>query len=193
MVLRRVPSEPGPLTIRRATPLSEVVAAARVEHGEVIEAFVAWCATMGRDVDPDVAALLHLVEDEARSRTSHRGWDRASFYTYYRCDLWNRCSIADCDYPDDLPEFLWLWLHHRRVSGRWPAEDEPLHELLKVLLCYGDVGFDGHPLPEEQTRRLVPCECMVSREYPPPPGPAPSIADLVREAESELGPIPRHS
>ncbi|MDL5155543.1 hypothetical protein [Actinomycetospora termitidis] len=192
MTLRRIPSEPGPLTIRRPTPLSDVVAAARVKHAETIDAFVAWSAVMGRDVDPDVAALVHAVEDDDRSRTSHRGWDRASFYSFYRNRLWNWCSLADCDYPDDLPEFLWLWLHHRRLSGRWGADDEPLHELLKVLLCYGDIGFDGWPMPEGETRRLVPCECMVSRDYPPPPGPAPTIADLEDEAEDDLGPIERH-
>ena len=75
---------------------------ARAEHAEAIASFTAWCEGMGRIVDPDVAALLHTVEDESR-RSYHEGWDRASFYSFYRCELWNWCTFADCDYPDDLP------------------------------------------------------------------------------------------
>ena len=86
-----------------------------------------------------------------------------------------------------------MWLYHRDLSGRWAADDESLHELLKVLLCYGDIGFDGRPVPGGKTRRLIPCECMVSRRYPREPGPpAPSIEDLVLESEHDLGPVDRH-
>jgi hypothetical protein len=82
----------------------------------------------------------------------------------------------------------------RDLSGRWGADDEPLHDLLKVLLCYGNVGFDGRRQRDEDlTRRLVPCECFVSRSIPPPSEKAPTVEDLDRELDAELGRIPsRH-
>ena len=54
------------------------------------------------------------------------------------------------------------------------------------------IGFDGRPLPDETSRRLVPCECFVSRCYPLPPGEPPTVDDLVQEAEAELDPVRRH-
>jgi len=62
-----------------------------------------------------------------------------------------------------------------------------------VLLCYGDIGFDGRPMTK--TRRLVPCECYVSTRYAMPTGtgdePPPTVEDLDRELEAELGHVPR--
>jgi len=178
--------------LKRATALSTAVAPAREAHRATIEAFVAWGAAFGRSVDPDIAALIHAVQDDDGDRG---GWDRASFYSFYRAHVWNWCSLSDCDYPDEeLPEMLWLWLHHRDLSGRWGADDEPLHDLLKVLLCYGNVGFDGRRQRDEDlTRRLVPCECFVSRSIPPPSGKAPTVEDLERELIAVPGRVPsRH-
>lgn len=171
-------------------PLADAVAPARDRHAATVEAFVTWSAVLGRSPDPDVAALIHAAEDD---RDRKDGWDRAGFYSFYRCDLWNWCALANCVYPDGVPEVLWLWLHHRDVTGRGKPEDEPLHELLKVLLCYGDIGFDGRPMTK--TRRLVPCECYVSTRYAMPTGtgdePPPTVEDLDRELEAELGHVPR--
>jgi hypothetical protein len=176
--------------LRRRVSLSTAVAPARAAHAETIDAFVAWGAASGRAVDPDIAALIHAVQDGDGDRG---GWDRSSFFGFYSRRIGNWCTLADCDYPDEeLPEALWLWLHHRDLSGRWGADDEPLHDLLKVLLCYGNIGFDGRRQPdEERTRRLVPCECYVSRSIPPPPEEPPTVDDLDRELEMELGYVPR--
>ena len=176
------------MTVQRM-PLADAVAPARQRHAAAIEAFLAWSAVLGRAPDPDVVALIHAAQDD---RDHDDGWDRAGFYAFYRCDLPNWCTFAGCLQPDGLPEVMWLWLHHRDVTGRWRPGDEPLHELLKVLLCYGDIGFDGRPMTK--TRRLVPCECFVSTRYPMPPDmlrDPPTVGDLERELEAELGGVPR--
>ena len=40
---------------------------------------------------------------------------------------------------------------------------------------------------EDLTRRLVPCECFVSRSISPPSEKAPTVEDLERELVAELG------
>ncbi|MHC1562335.1 hypothetical protein ACR9E3_25500 [Actinomycetospora sp. C-140] len=171
-------------------PLSAAVAPARETHREAIDAFVAWSTAFGRPADPDIAALIHAAQDREGERD---GWDRAGFFAFYGRRIGNWCAIAGCEYPfEEIPETLWLWLHHRDLSGGWGPGDEPLHDLLKVLYCYGNIGFDGRRQPDgERTRRLVPCECFVSRRYPLPDGPPPTVDDLDRELEEELGRVPR--
>lgn len=41
--------------------------------------------------------------------------------------------VGELRLPGRGAEVLWLWLHHRDVTGRAKPEDEPLHELLKDL------------------------------------------------------------
>jgi hypothetical protein len=158
--------------LRRRVSLSTAVAPARAAHAETIDAFVAWGAASGRAVDPDIAALIHAVQDGDGDRG---GWDRSSFFGFYSRRIGNWCTLADCDYPDEeLPEALWFWLHHRDLSGRWGADDEPLHDLLKVLLCYGNIGFDGASAAgrgaDPATR---PVRVLRLPEHPPSSGGAP--------------------
>lgn len=143
-------------------PLSEAVAAARAEHAEEVAAVVAWSGALGRTVDPDVLALIHAARDADLFGRAGGGWDRYELYAFLWGDLFNWCSMHRCPVPDALPEALWLWLHHLDATGRLGPDDEPLHDLLKVLLCYGGLGFDGRPRPAQEGR-LVACECYAGR------------------------------
>ena len=138
-------------------PLATAVAAARATHAGEIDAIVARGEALGHPADPDVLALILQAHTE-HPRHRDRGWDRAGFYFFFWADLFNWCSLAGCEVPEHLPEALWLWLHHLDATGGLGPADEPLHELLKVLFCYGGLGFDGRPLPEGAPRQVV-CEC----------------------------------
>lgn len=71
----------------------------------------------------------------------------------------NWCSINRCLWPEGVPETMWRWLHFLEATGGLTDRDEKLDDLLKPLLCYVWLDFEGNPRPEDAPR-LIECECF---------------------------------
>ncbi|MFN2494797.1 MAG: hypothetical protein ABR608_02645 [Pseudonocardiaceae bacterium] len=140
-------------------PFHAAVAGARAQHRLVITWAQQWGRTSGKLFDPDLLALVLAAAAGWFNPRPVAAWTRRSVYHVLRCDVPNWCSVNRCLWPEGVPETLWGWLHFLAATGGLTEADEPLSDLLKPLLCYGWLDFEGRPRPEDSSP-LIPCECF---------------------------------
>lgn len=124
---------------------------------------IAWARQWGRAggllFDPDLLALVLAAAAGWHDPRPVEAWTRRSVYHLLRCDVPNWCSMNRCLWPEGVPETVWGWLHFLDATGGLTGADEPLSDLLKPLLCYGGLDFEGRPRPEDSPP-LIRCECF---------------------------------
>lgn len=140
-------------------PFHEAVASVRREHRLLISWARRWGLAAEKPFDPDLLALVLAATAGWHDPRPIEAWTRRSVYHVLRCDVPNWCSINRCLWSEGVPETLWGWLHFLDATGGLTDGDEELGDLLKPLLCYGGLDFEGKPRPEDSPR-LIECECF---------------------------------
>jgi hypothetical protein len=135
-------------------PFRDAVSDTRRRHQLLITWARRWGLATGQPFDPDLLALVLA----AVARWSDHAWTRQSVYGVLRCDVFNWCSLNRCLCPEGVPETLWRWLHFLEATDGFQEGDELLADLIKPLLCYGGLDYEGRPRPEGSPR-LIECEC----------------------------------
>lgn len=144
-----------------AVSLSDAVRDVRAAHHELIEEAAAWSAMQGRDVDPDLIALICAGAAGREGDGSLVPWDRQRAYSLLRTDTWNWCTCQGCQWPEELPTALWDWFGFLAETGRLADGSDPVWELRKPLICYGGLDLQGRPRARDDLDRLIPCECFL--------------------------------
>ncbi len=140
-------------------PFHDAVVGARREHRLLILWARRWGVAAGMPFDPDLLALVLAAAAGWCDPKPIKAWTRRSVYGVLRCDVPNWCSMNRCLCPEGVPETLWRWLHFLEATGGLTGDDEELSDLIKPLLCYGGLDFEGKPRPEDSPR-LIECECF---------------------------------
>lgn len=144
-------------------PLPDAVAEARARHWLLITWVRQWGRANGIVFDPDLVALVLAAATGWHTPRSVDAWTRRSVHHVLSCDVPNWCSMNRCLWPEGVPETVWGWLHFLDATGGLTDADEPLSDLLKPLLCYGGLDFQGRPRPENSAP-LITCECYQPRQ-----------------------------
>ncbi len=139
-------------------PLHDAVADARTRHRLVITWARQWGRANGVLFAPDLLTLVLAAAAGWHDPRPVEAWTRRSVYHLLRCDVPNWCSMNRCLWPEGVPETVWGWLHFLDATGGLTGADEPLSDLLKPLLCYGGLDFEGRPRSEDSPP-LIRCEC----------------------------------
>lgn len=135
-------------------PFRIAVSDTRREQQLVITRARRWGISAGQPFDPDLLALVLA----GVAQRSIEPWTRRGVYSVLRSHIFNWCDINRCLCPEGVPETLWRWLHFVDATDGFGAADEPLSELIKPLLCYGGLDYEGRPRPEDSPK-LIECEC----------------------------------
>lgn len=136
-------------------PFRHAVSDARREHRLLITWGRRWGLANGQPFDPDLLALVLI----GVARRPTEPWTRQAVYSVLRCYVFNWCTINRCLCPEGVPETLWRWLHFLDATDGFGEDDEPLSDLIKPLLCYGGLDYEGWQRPEGSPR-LIECECF---------------------------------
>lgn len=140
-------------------PLTEALGSLRDVYAHLLTAAALWQDGRERRTDTDHFALICVATDAGfGDRVSPTRWTRTGVYRVLRCDIPNWCSTHRCHWPLEVVEAMWEWFDFLHDTGRLDPASDPVVELRKPLLCYGELDARGR-LREPDTPSPVECEC----------------------------------
>ena len=132
-----------PYDHRPWTPFPDGVVYLRRRHHDLIDACVAWTATRGRTLDPNVVAVLCGAAEEGFNGGLITRWTVERMYHMCCCHIPNWCDDHRAEVPDDaFKESLWLLINFLVATDRLDDDSDPPDLLLQVLRCHG-INADG--------------------------------------------------
>lgn len=140
--------------------VADAVAEVRSRHRPLIDEAERWATEHGVPGDVDVFALVCAGHADDAGGDPTRGWTRAGVYRLLRIRIPNWCTLAGCLWPLEVVPATWHWLDFLHDTRRIDPASDPLSELRKPLICYGGLGFDGRPRPEDDPSPIL-CECFL--------------------------------
>lgn len=150
-------------------PVRQATASAFSRHRSLIRHVQRAGLAAGRSHRRDAVALvLAAATDTTWHPESLTLWTRPAVNRFLTCDLRNWCSMNRCLMPDGIPEVVWDLLDVLHHTGQLDPGSDDLTHLREPLICYGGLGFDGHPRPPAEPP--IPCACYFPvGEEPPDP------------------------
>ena len=119
-------------------------------HAELIDAAVEWAARRGRELDPDVVALLIGAAVEGFDGGGATWWSRSRTAHMFCCHIDNWCHDHESDAPEEgAKEALWLYLRFLVETDVLDSASDPPAELFAPLHERG-VDLSGFETEDER-------------------------------------------
>jgi hypothetical protein len=133
----------GPVTPVSFVPVTEAVRPWRQRHRLLLAELGAWALSCGRSVDLDLVALILAARETGFDKAPPGSWTRTGVHHCVSIDVPNWCTRASVLWPEGVPAALWQFLDFLVASDRLDRVSDPIDELRKPLMCYGDLDRSG--------------------------------------------------
>lgn len=131
-----------------------------VKHRRSLRELAEWSLGVGRPIDTDVAAIcLEAVEEDFEDEAD-RTLTRPRVNSIQWASIHNKATGLNVLLPDDWRVHFWTLLSWYSATDRLSPGSDPLAVLLEPLQCYGGLGSNGLPRPEDEDVAFV-CQCYI--------------------------------